>query len=49
MFRSSYDHHEVYKSCHVHVLIVHRRFTVKRNGIPLLGGMHFFREAGLAV
>ena len=35
MFRSSYDHPQVYKSYHVHVLIVHRCFTVKRNGIPL--------------
>jgi len=35
MFRSSYDHHRVYKSYNVHVLIVHQCFTVKRNGITL--------------
>ena len=28
MFRSSCDHHQVYKSYHLHVLIVHRYFTV---------------------
>jgi len=25
MFRSSYDHHQVYKSYHVHVLITHNK------------------------
>ena len=29
MFRSSYDHHQVYKSYHVHVLIIQRYFTVE--------------------
>ena len=35
MFRSSYDNPQVNKSYHLHVLIVHRCFTVKRYGIPL--------------
>ena len=35
MFRSSYDHHQVYNSYHVHVLIVHRCFTVKTQWDPI--------------
>ena len=34
MFRSSYDHPQIYKSYYLHVLIVHRYFSLKHNGIP---------------
>ena len=34
MFRSTYDHPQVYKSYYLHILIVHRCFPLKHNGIP---------------